>query len=343
MSVMKFDFTVKNLIIILVSAAVIFLLLKLQPLVTIFAVSFFIAYIFDPFIDWLETLKISRTLAIALLYLIAVVICFLMVSYLVPVLYDESVHLAASMPKYFQKLFAYVEDTAVRLNLDISLEGIKSYIIPKLGVISNAMLSSADSVLASAKSIVNLVLNLALIPILTFYFLKDFDVIRDKMFEKFSGRAGVDYPAYFMEFNALLSRYFRGQVLVAVILGVLYTIVLLISGVKPAILLGLIAGILSVVPYLGFIIGFGASLILSIAQYGDLLHPAMVITGFVIVQALEGNFITPKIVGGSLGLHPTAVIFSLMAGGSLMGIGGMIIALPIASFIKVIADKYLDN
>jgi len=132
-------------------------------------------------------------------------------------------------------------------------------------------------------------------------------------------------------------------VIVAGILAVLYTAVLLISGVKPAILIGLVSGVLSIVPYLGFIIGFGTSLILAAVQYQDILHPLMVVAGFAIVQVLEGNLITPKIVGESLGLHPTAVIFALLAGGTLFGIGGMIIALPVAAFVKIIAVKQLNS
>lgn len=144
-----------------------------------------------------------------------------------------------------------------------------------------------------------------------------------------------------MEFDKILSDYFRGMVIVAGCLTVLYTSVLLISGVKPAILIGLISGVLSIVPYLGFIIGFGVSFILAVVQFQDILHPFMVVAGFTIAQAIEGNIITPKVVGGSLGLHPTAVIFALLAGGTLFGIGGMIIALPIAAFAKILIRKRL--
>jgi len=145
-----------------------------------------------------------------------------------------------------------------------------------------------------------------------------------------------------MEFDKILSVYFRGQIIVAGLLAILYTSVLLIIGVKPAILIGLISGVLSIVPYLGFIIGFGASLIIAIVQFQDFLHPLLVVGGFAIVQMIEGNFITPKIIGESLGLHPTAVIFALLAGGTLFGIGGMILALPVAAFIKILAKEQLQ-
>lgn len=343
MNIMKFDFTVKNIVIVVALAVVVLLLIKLQTLVTIFAVSFFLAYLFDPLINWFEGKKVPRYLSIILLYAVIVFVSVLFFGSLVPVIYQESVHLADALPAYFQKLFSLVDMLTDRFGIDISFEDIQQQVLPKLSGIGTTLLSSAEGVMKSVNTVVSLMLNIALIPILTFYFLKDFSSIKNKMFDKFSGASSIDYPKHFMHFNSLLSRYFRGQVLVAIFLGVSYTIVLLIAGVKPAILLGLISGVLSIVPYLGFMIGFSASLMLAVVQYGDFLHPIMVIAGFSVVQALESNYVTPKIVGESLGLHPTAVIFALMAGGSLMGIGGMIIALPVASFIKVVGDEYLNR
>lgn len=343
MNIMKFDFTIKNIAIVVALAVVILLVIKLQTLVTIFAISFFLAYLFDPLINWFEGKKVPRWLSIILLYTVIAFISVLFFGSIVPVIYQESVHLADALPAYSDKLFSLVDNLTDRFGIDISFEDIQKQLLPKLAGIGGSMLSSAEGVMKSVNTVVSLLLNVALIPILTFYFLKDFSSIKDKMFDKFSGTSSIDYPKHFMHFNSLLSRYFRGQVLVAIFLGISYTIVLLIAGVKPAILLGLISGVLSIVPYLGFMIGFSASLMLSVVQYGDLLHPAMVVIGFSIVQALESNYVTPKIVGESLGLHPTAVIFALMAGGSLMGIGGMIIALPVASFVKVVGDEYLSR
>ncbi|WP_022851444.1 AI-2E family transporter [Limisalsivibrio acetivorans] len=343
MDIAKFDITLKNLLIVAAVAVVMILLYRLQSLVTTFAISFFLSYLFDPVVDWFEERKINRGLTIIFLYVIAAFILILFMSYLLPLLYNEAVFFMRDFPGYLRKLFDLSEGLAEKMNYEISMDGIRDFVVPKLGGISQGALKTFNSVIASMNSLVGLVLNLALIPILTFYFLKDFDIIRDKMFDSFTKHGWRDFPDYFMKFNSLLSRYFRGQVIVAAILGVLYTITLVAAGVKPALLLGIISGVLSIVPYLGFIIGFGAALILSVAQYGDLLHPAIVIIGFTIAQSLEGNIITPKIVGGTLNLHPTAVIFALMAGGSLMGIGGMIIALPIAAFLKILVSEYLNK
>jgi predicted PurR-regulated permease PerM len=123
----------------------------------------------------------------------------------------------------------------------------------------------------------------------------------------------------------------------------MYTLVLLITGVKPALIVGLSAGLLSIVPYLGFVYGFGLSTILAYIQYSDIWHPAGIIIGFTVVQIIESNFITPKIVGDKLGLHPIVVIFALLVGGSLLGIAGMIFSLPVAAALKVWLNKILSS
>jgi predicted PurR-regulated permease PerM len=246
------------------------------------------------------------------------------------------------VPKVVASLTDTAQHMAERLNIDITLDSLKNQLAPKAGEIAKQTLNAVEGLLASATTAVGSIINLAIVPILIFYFLKDFDRLNNKLYEIIGRKEdGEKLKRYLTEFDTILSVYFRGQVIVAAILAVLYTAVLLIVGVKPAVLIGLVSGVLSIVPYLGFIIGFGSSLILAIVQFQDILHPLMVVAGFAIVQMIEGNFITPKIVGESLGLHPTAVIFALLAGGSLFGIGGMIIALPIAAFIKILIKEQI--
>jgi predicted PurR-regulated permease PerM len=106
-------------------------------------------------------------------------------------------------------------------------------------------------------------------------------------------------------------------------------------GVDGGLLIGVISGILSFIPYFGFLFGFVSSIVMSYLQFGDFFHPLYIIIGFTVIQFIESNIVTPKFVGESLGLHPTAVIFALMVGGYLLGLGGMIFSLPVAAFLKV--------
>lgn len=347
MSIFKLDINYKkNLAIIALALFFLFFVLvyKIQEIISVFAVSFFIAYLLDPAIDKLEAMKIPRALGIVILIVIIFILMTIAAAYLLPLLYNEIEYLIKITPEIINSIMDMVERFAERFNTEISLASIKkTQLAPKAGAIAKETLGAVTGIISSASGAIGIIVNLAIIPILVFYFLKDFDRMNEKkLFKIIERKSDKDYKKkYFKSFDEILSVYFRGQILVASILAVLYTVVLLVAGVKPAILIGLVSGILSIVPYLGFIIGFGTSLVLSIVQYQDILHPMLVIGGFMIVQLLEGNLITPKIVGESLGLHPTAVIFALLAGGSLFGIGGMIIALPIAAFIKIIVAEQL--
>jgi len=343
MSIFKLDINYKNLIIIIGLLIVLALAYEIQSIISLFAVSFFIAYLLDPVIDKMEAIRIPRAFGILILIVILALLVVIALISLVPLLYSEMQYLTESAPKVIGALTDMAEKTAAKFSIDISTANIREHLAPKAGEIAGQLFKTTSDILSSATSAVGAVVNLAIVPILVFYFLKDFDRLNAKLFESISKKTDKDYKKYLIEFDKIISVYFRGQVIVAGILAVLYTAVLLISGVKPAILIGLVSGVLSIVPYLGFIIGFGTSLILAAVQYQDILHPLMVVAGFAIVQVLEGNLITPKIVGESLGLHPTAVIFALLAGGTLFGIGGMIIALPVAAFVKIIAVKQLNS
>jgi len=341
MSIFKLDINYKNLAVIALAVFTLVLLYKIQVIISVFVISFFIAYLLDPVIDRLEQLRIPRALGIIILIIITFIILTILSFTLFPLVYKEMQYLIRSTPETISSLIDMAQRLADKFNADISLANIKAQLAPKAAEITQQLFATAGGLLSSAKGAINSILHLAIIPILVFYFLKDFDHMSDKLFKILKRNTDKDYRRYIIDFDKILSVYFRGQIIVATILGVLYTCVLLIAGVKPAILIGMISGILSVVPYLGFIIGFSASLVLAIVQYQDILHPALVIGGFTIVQLLEGNVITPKIIGESLGLHPTAVIFALLAGGSLFGIGGMIIALPVAAFIKILIREQL--
>jgi len=341
MGIFKLDLDYKNLLILAAVILVFSLLYKIQAIISIFAISFFIAYLLDPMIDKLESWKIPRSIGILILIALLTVVSAVCLISIFPLLYSEVNYLIDSMPKIVASLTDAAQHAASKMNIDITLDNLKDQLAPKAGEIAKQALSAVQSILSSTTTAFSSIINMAVIPILVFYFLKDFDRLNDKLFDILAKKSDGDYKRYLLDFDKILSVYFRGQILVAAILAVLYTSVLLIVGVKPAILIGLVSGLLSIVPYLGFIIGFTASLVLAIVQFQDFLHPLLVVGGFAIVQAIEGNFITPKIVGESLGLHPTAVIFALLAGGSLFGIGGMIIALPIAAFIKILLAEQL--
>lgn len=341
MGIIKLEVNVKNLIIAAVVVGVIALMMKLQSIITVFAVSFFIAYLLDPVIDWFEKRRVPRWASILGIMVLGVGLISLFLLWLIPVITNEVQFLIKNTPQYTASALTFIQESSARLHVQFDIESLKQTLAMKAAGSFNKIFSSISGIISSVSSVVGTIIHLSIIPILVFYFLRDFDSMNEKLFGIIDKNYGSQYRGYFQEFDRILSKYFRGQFLVAMILGVLYTVVLLIVGVKPAVLVGVISGILSVVPYLGFMIGFTSSIVLAALQYSDVWHPIFVVIGFAVVQSIEGNFLTPKIIGKSLGLHPTAVIFSLLAGGSLFGIGGMIIALPVAAFIRVISEQKL--
>jgi predicted PurR-regulated permease PerM len=190
--------------------------------------------------------------------------------------------------------------------------------------------------------------NLVLIPVVAFYLLRDWDRLVawiDRMLPR-SIEPTIAHLA--READHVLGAFVRGQLLVMAALGVFYGGALsLVAGLSVGPLIGMVAGLLSFVPYLGFIVGFGAAIIAALVQYGDATHVLIVVGVFVAGQLLEGYVLVPKLVGDKIGLHPVAVIFAVLAGGYLFGFLGVLLALPAASVILVLlrylAERYRQS
>ena len=141
---------------------------------------------------------------------------------------------------------------------------------------------------------------------------------------------------YFRPKNKIIAGFIRGQLSVCLILGLFYSIGLKLVGLELGLLIGFIAGIISFIPYVGSITGFVLGCVLAFAQYGDVAHVLYVVAVFMLGQFIEGNFLTPKLVGESVGLHPVWVMFALLAGGVLLGFLGLMLAVPLAAIIGVL-------
>lgn len=293
----------------------------------------------DPLISKAEKYKIPRSLSVIIIFILLTGLITIILLILIPIIYREIYSFGKDFPIYIDKLSPFLNDLQSKLNLDLSIDRVKEFIMSKGSEISKMLYKTIGTITNSIKNIIGFIVLYSIVPILIFYFSKDYKYVTDSLIKTLEENSTFNIKKYIEEFNQILSSYFRGQFIVAMILGVLYSLVLLITGVKPSLIVGLTAGVLSIVPYLGFVIGFSTSLVLAYIQYFDMWHPLFVLIGFAIVQTIESNFITPKIVGNKLGLHPTVVIFALLAGGSLLGIAGMIFSLPVAAAIKVWLNK----
>lgn len=337
-------FNGKSFFYILLFVVAFFLFSYLRDILATFGISVLLAYLLDPLVNFMEKSKIRRSISIILIFFIFSTITVFLVIFIAPLIYGEIVKIVAELPKYILIISSKLENLSGSMAIKLDIETLKGFLMQKAGSISKVILSAGAGLGSSLYELVKYALNLMLIPILVFYFLKDFETIKENLFSILRGRiSGFNIDEAFMEFNQIIKTYFRGQLLVSLFLAIAYTTVLLIVGIEGAVTIGLISGALSIVPYLGFLSGFITSLFISYLQFNDLLHPFYILIGFSIVQFIESNFVTPKIIGESLGLHPTAVIFALMTGGYLFGIGGMIFSLPIAAFIKLVLIKKLKT
>lgn len=330
------------------------LLVKLSPILTPFIAAALLAYIGDPLVDKLETFKMRRTIAVIVVFVGLTLFLILLILLLGPMVKTQAAALSEKMPEYLQKLESTVLPKIAGL-LGVSTEGgmgwseLFTKYSDKLGEVGGKL---AGSLTKSGANLIGAVFTIALTPILAFYLLRDWDLL--------VARIGVLIPRRYQEKTFLIAResdealgsFLRGQLLVMLGLAIVYTVGLLLLGLDNAIAIGVLSGLVSFVPYLGFVVGVFLAVLTAFAQGGGWLLILGVVAIFVIGQAIEGTVLTPKLVGESIGLHPVVVIFAVMAGGQLFGFFGILLALPAAAVLSVfmrhfyagfIEDDYLED
>jgi predicted PurR-regulated permease PerM len=333
----------------------------LSPVLWPLAIAGVIACLLSPVVDFLVRRKLPRGWAIILVFVAAFAVIVGVLASVIPQVVAETQQLAAKVPEYSQKLQA-----RIREQLAHPPEILKK-IFPKISDAAAAADGTQDSPVAAATdwltgslpkmsswlwsqiakvaSGFGLIAGLALIPVYAFYFLLEKRGI-EKHWREFlplqDSRAKDEVVFVLDSISGYLVAFFRGQVLVALCDAVLYTIGFLLVGVNYAFLLGFAAVFLTMIPFLGAIVICVTALTLSFVQYGDWQHPALVLAVFAVVQALEGLFISPKIMGDRVGLHPLAIIIAVMTGVTLLGgILGGVLAIPFAAALRVILARYV--
>jgi len=321
------------------------LIVTLAPMLSPFLTAILLAYLGDPLVDKLEEWKLSRTNGVIVTFVVLMLVFGLAAFLLIPALVQQIDELIQLIPKgfiWFKDVVApYVE---ARFGIElIQLDWVELSKKLDWGATGNVVKSVMLNVTQSGMALVAVVGNLVLIPVVTFYLLRDWDILVAKI--------GSLIPRYYIgsvsdlakQCHETLGAFFRGQLLVMFALGVIYAIGMMIIGVDLGLLIGMLAGIASIVPYLGAIVGIGAGLIAAFFQFGDVLHLVLVVVVFSVGQLLEGTVLTPKLVGDRIGLHPVAVIFAVLAGGQLFGFVGILLALPAAAVIMVLLRRVHQN
>jgi predicted PurR-regulated permease PerM len=317
-----------------------FFIYILSPILTPFAISALLAYLFDPFADKLESWKINRTLSVVIVFFVMTLLVFIILLFLIPTLERQISNLLTNLPQYFVWLSEHItpwlkETFGIQTDFFNATEVstlLKSHWNEAGGIAKNVIASLSQSGLV----LINWMMNIILIPVITFYLLRDWDVLTARVGELIPRPVYPTINKLVTESNKVLSAFLRGQFSVMLALGVIYSIGLMVIGLDLSLLIGMGAGIVSFIPYLGAITGMVVGVITAIVQFGDLTIVVYVLGVFSVGQLLEGFVLTPLLVGDKIGLHPVAVIFAVLAGGQLFGFVGILLGLPIAAVVMVL-------
>ena len=313
----------------------------LAPILTPFVFSALLAWLGEPMVNRLERAGRSRAAAVTLVFFFMALVIVLGVLLLVPLIENQIAKLLDWLPRFV----AWSTATAIpwiERRFDVELAGYfdPSQMIELLkrnwqeagGIVATVF----GGVSKSGLAILGWIANLALVPVVTFYFMRDGRHMLQQLRDLLPRPIEPTATQLAHESDEVLGGFVRGQLSVMIALGIVYAVGLTIAGVDLGILIGIVAGLVSFVPYLGAAIGLGAAVIATLVQHGDWLHLAMVLGVFAVGQTLESFLLTPWLVGDRIGLHPVAVIFAIMAGGQLFGFLGVLLALPVAAVAMVL-------
>ncbi|WP_413206474.1 AI-2E family transporter [Rhodospirillum sp. A1_3_36] len=326
------------------------LIYLLRSVLMPFAAGMIAAYFLDPLADRLEKWGASRLWATILITLGFVLILVLSLLVLLPVLQGQLADFLTNAPDYARSLVDKGRVLLVHLSDVLGPD--------RMGKVTGALESYAGDaakwvvdvlkgVITGGAALISLLSLIVITPVITFYMLRDWD----RMVETIDGWLPRPYRsvirAQMAEIDRTIAGFVRGQASVCLALGTFYAVGLSLAGLDLGLMVGMLSGLLSFIPYVGTITGFVASMGLALAQFSDPFDIGIVAGIFLVGQVVEGNYLTPKLVGGRVGLHPVWVIFALLAGGGLFGFLGVLLAVPVASVIGVLTRfflrEYLDS
>ncbi len=310
----------------------------LAPILTPFLVSALLAYLGNPAVNRLVRWRWPRPLAVVLVFLLFVLLVAVLLFFLLPALQAQITSFIAKAPFYFD----WLQNTAlpwlqamlgVELTLDVA--AIRQTLLGHWREVGDWATAFFLYVARSGLSIIGWFVSALLVPVVTFYLLLDWGKLPARALALLPPRRRGKAVALARETDEVLGSFLRGQLLVMLSLATVYSVGLTLVGLDLALPIGIAAGLVSFVPYLGFITGLLSAAVAAYVQFQDIIMLLGVAIVFLAGQMLESLWLTPKLVGNRIGLHPVVVIFAVMAGGQLFGFTGILLALPAAAVLKV--------
>jgi len=308
-----------------------------------FLLALLLAYFLDPAADALEKRRLSRTVSVLVVFFGFLLIGILLLILLIPSLRREFATIQQLLPSYAEAVSRHLPKELIDLIGLKSTGDFRNVLESFVGGIRNLSMDVVRQILlflskafSSTFNFVLVILGYFIIPLYLFYLLRDFDRIRDVFIRLIPIRYRDGFLSMTGEIDEVLGGFIRGQLSVCLILAVLYSTGLLVIGIDLALVIGIFSGLAFIIPYAGTILGGVFAVFMALVKFGDILHPLLVLGWFTVVQGVEGAFLTPRIVGDRVGLHPVTTLLAVLTGGELFGFIGLLLAVPVAATTRVL-------
>ena len=325
-----------------VGAILIWLMMWLESVTTMLMVAFIFAYLLDPAVQRLDSWGLRRPLSAFLMLVLAFSLVMVALLVLIPKAFEEISSFSAKAPQYFSVLQGLIVQGAEKFNITLPqdwqdlltlIEQKGRQYLPRMAALTSSVISVFFK---STLHIISTIFFFLLIPIITYYLLASFDNIRAGVIGLIPPDVRGPVLTKLRQIDLVLSGFVRGQLTIALLLGILYTIGFVLIGIDLAVVLGVLSGILWIIPYVGTLFGLITGSLMALVKYGDLSHVLYVIGWIAAVQLVEGYVLTPRIVGHAVGLHPVVYMMALIVGANLFGFVGLLVAIPVTAVLKVL-------
>ncbi len=313
------------------------IIIYLFNIIELFIIAFIITYLTNPLKRYLNKYLNNNfssffSIIIFILGVISVLILIL------PIIIYQVQNLIISLPAYLSELETFLKAINTKYLLSEKIKAVDYTTLFK--PLTKSLIISGNNLVSNSVEFLNSFLNIILIIVITFYLSLEFNNIKSFIYN-FANKSNLrDFPELIREIDKVLSKFIRGQGLVCITLSSFYAFFLFLVGMKFGVLLGIFAGIISFIPYVGAFLGGGLALILGFMQFGVSSEIIFILAIFVFGQLLESYFLTPRLVGEAIRLNPIWIIFALLTGGYLAGFVGLLISLPVAAILGVLVRFY---
>jgi predicted PurR-regulated permease PerM len=321
----------------------------LRALLTPLFLAFTIAYILDPVVDRFERLRLPRPVGIAIVLTSALVLIGAFLALVLPTIAMDVAAVAGELPRHAESALRVLEQELAGYGVTVphTVEELVERFGSELQAAAGTLVSSASDalywVVGSTATVIGSLVAALIVPVFAVYLLNDFDRMTRGVHDLLPLRFREPVVSYAREIDGVLSHFLRGQVTVMLVLAVLYGGTYALLGVRLAVPIGIAAGVLNIVPYLGSAFALASGLFMSLVGGWNPVQLAGVVIAYAVIQSLEGFVITPRIVGKNVGLSDLWVLFALFVGGEVFGFLGVLIAVPVAAVAKIFVNRWLEQ